>query len=530
MGQGESKTRGDSNDVALDYYQLLEVAEDATADEIKRSFRRLALIHHPDKNHGDVEAATQRFASLQQAYEVLSDEQERAWYDSHKASLAPEPDEETVYEDIRRGAAPSKARDRGLTVNHISRFFNPSIWSGFDDGDNGFFTIYRNIFNRLAAEEKLITPDVHFPSFGSAAWPWAAENKGDEQARAFYNIFTNFATSKDFAWKDQWNLAEAPDRRVRRLMEKDNRKARDDARREYNDTIRTLTKFIRKRDPRYKAHLARQAASVPGTGTSTPKKAPAVKTTDIYVEQDWQRLDTRDTHDDLDWAAAEGEDPEEWECVACGKSFRSEAAWDSHERSKKHMKEVERLRREMLDEDEDLDLDNVEEEALQEEESPDDTEQLLDEPSRSPSPRPSVVEPVAKEVATPPIAEQEDDEVTPKSKGRKSKPVAKDPLTKTEKLARTLDLDHDDADPASDAGLEQQPGEPEMTKREKRRIRQAKKADAEKLTSEFRCNICSETFESKTKLFAHVNDKGHASAPEGPSSAKPGKKAKSGKR
>jgi hypothetical protein len=43
-----------------------------------------------------------------------------------------------------------------------------------------------------------------------------------------------------------------------------------------------------------------------------------------------------DADDDLEWAAAEGgDDPEEWECVACGKIFRSEAAWDSHERSKK---------------------------------------------------------------------------------------------------------------------------------------------------------------------------------------------------
>jgi len=58
-------------------------------------------------------------------------------------------------------------------------------------------------------------------------------------------------------------------------------------------------------------------------------------------------------HNDLNWAAAEGDDLEEWECVACRKTFRSEAAWDSHERSKKHMKEVEILKREMQADDQD---------------------------------------------------------------------------------------------------------------------------------------------------------------------------------
>ena len=46
--------------------------------------------------------------------------------------------------------------------------------------------------------------------------------------------------------------------------------------------------------------------------------------------------------DDNEWAGAEM-DGEEWECIACNKTFRSEAAWNSHERSRKHLKEVERF-------------------------------------------------------------------------------------------------------------------------------------------------------------------------------------------
>ena len=71
MGANESRQNTvETQDGVEDYYALLEVSEDATQEEIKRSFRKLALKHHPDKNADDVEAATKRFATIQQAYEV----------------------------------------------------------------------------------------------------------------------------------------------------------------------------------------------------------------------------------------------------------------------------------------------------------------------------------------------------------------------------------------------------------------------------------------------------------------------------
>lgn len=52
--------------------------------------------------------------------------------------MAPEPDDETVYEDIRKGAPPSRARDRGLSVRQLSRFFDATLWKDFgDEGDVG---------------------------------------------------------------------------------------------------------------------------------------------------------------------------------------------------------------------------------------------------------------------------------------------------------------------------------------------------------------------------------------------------------
>lgn len=63
-----------------DYYDILGVSRNATQDEIKRSFRRLARRHHPDVNPNDPEAEAQ-FKEVAEAYEVLGDPNRRAQYD-----------------------------------------------------------------------------------------------------------------------------------------------------------------------------------------------------------------------------------------------------------------------------------------------------------------------------------------------------------------------------------------------------------------------------------------------------------------
>ncbi|KAG6900591.1 hypothetical protein C0993_008309 [Termitomyces sp. T159_Od127] len=520
MGARESTARNgeDTQGSVPDYYELLEVDENAAADEIKRSFRRLALIHHPDKNKDDVEGATKRFAALQQAYEASSPVP-GGYHNLNEISspgtqrrTMPEPDAETVYQDIRKGAPPPRARDRGLTSRHLSRFLDASLWTGFDDGPDSFFTLYRNLFERLGAEEALFSADLDYPSFGYSTWTWTGASNDDQEAvKSFYAAWINFATVKDFTWSEQWNLNEAPDRRVKRLMEKDNKKARDDARREYNDTIRSLAKFLRKRDPRYKSHIARQSERHQAS-RDTPVEGEAKKRQPVaeYIEQDWQKLDTQNLHADLDWAIAEGEDPEEWECVACRKTFRSEAAWDSHERSKKHLREVELLCQQMLDENEDLELG----------EAPDGKGNILDETeddnlsngpltcSPSPTPQHIVSDQDTSEFHEPDTAAEDlggekEEQVPSKQKKKKKKehqtPInPAEPLTKTErramKLARSeahtpeeLSINTKDGPPLDDVDGGLEGGARDITgsrlstepsKRDKRRARQAKKAEA----------------------------------------------------
>jgi molecular chaperone DnaJ len=113
-----------------DYYEILGVKKSATADDLKRAYRELALRHHPDRVSQDRKKdAEEKFKEISEAYAVLSDPQKRALYDQYGHSGI---DQKYAYEDLYRGT------DFGSIFEGMGEF---GLGGGFFEnifGDLGF--------------------------------------------------------------------------------------------------------------------------------------------------------------------------------------------------------------------------------------------------------------------------------------------------------------------------------------------------------------------------------------------------------
>jgi curved DNA-binding protein len=103
-----------------DYYQILGVSRDATTEEIKKAYRKLAMKYHPDKAKGDKKQAEEKFKQISEAYAVLSNPEKKKEYDKFGSQAFRA---KFSQEDIFRGFDFNEIFDFGISDNIFSRIF-----------------------------------------------------------------------------------------------------------------------------------------------------------------------------------------------------------------------------------------------------------------------------------------------------------------------------------------------------------------------------------------------------------------------
>lgn len=314
------------------FYEVLGLAPDCTEDEVKQSYRRMALVWHPDKNRDNPDA-TAKFQQLQEAYATLSDPQERAWYDGHKKQIL------RGDTDISSGGDDPSGLD-------LFKFFSRECYQGMHDAPGGFYQTYEALFsNIIEAENK----------FGCikesrTGQPFGNSRSAPTVVSRFYNWWSTFTTFRSMSHAEVWNLKEADNRHVRRAMDKENQEARNRARKEYNDTVRELVYFLKKRDPRMKEvvlHQARERQKKADEAEERRRAAAEKKRADREARQAQAAAVLAELEREKDEARARGqyfyssesesaEVVQVFRCDLCRKTFKSENQLLNHTKTKKH--------------------------------------------------------------------------------------------------------------------------------------------------------------------------------------------------
>ncbi|XP_071444487.1 dnaJ homolog subfamily C member 21-like [Hetaerina americana] len=326
-------------------YEVLGVPFDADLRTIRAAYKKWALRWHPDKNLDNLDEAKEEFQNLQQAFDVLSDAHERAWYDTHR-------------EAILKGGLGKDYQDDST---NLFPYFSASCYRGYGDEEVGFYAVYRKLFDQIYAEDISFDSrdqrDYRAPSFGRS------DSSYDEVVHPFYAFWENYCTTKSFVWLHEYDIREAGNRRVSRLMEKENKKITEKAKKKRNGEIRQLVSFIRRRDKRlekYRKELEAKAAENARKVEANRLRQMEERNREIakVKEAEWAKMENLEkelkeiesnlatefgdspSSDAYDSDDAESRAITQLYCVACNKIFNSEKSFANHESSKKHKEKV----------------------------------------------------------------------------------------------------------------------------------------------------------------------------------------------
>ncbi|XP_059213810.1 dnaJ homolog subfamily C member 21 isoform X2 [Centropristis striata] len=520
------------------HYEILGVKRDAGDDDLKKAYRKLALKWHPDKNLENAEEAAEHFKLIQAAYDVLSDPQERAWYDNHRDALL-------------KGGISGDYEDDSID---LLQYFTVTCYSGYGDDEKGFFTVYRNLFESIVKEEmehgKVEDEDEEedFPPFGDS------QSDYDTVVHVFYGYWQSFCTRKNFAWKEEYDTRQASNRWEKRAMEKENKKTRDKARKERNELVRQLVAFVRKRDRRVQAHRKlveeQNAEKIKKVEEQRRKqKLHQAKLAEEYKEQSWAAMSelekelqqieaqygeefgdaSESEEEELDVEtqeknSEEGGDAEQPDgdeftmddyydglyCPACDKSFKSDKAMKNHEKSKKHREMVALLRQQLEEEDESLGLngkeggeDENEQEEEEEDEEADKPRQKLSKKQKRKKKQQKVVQNVTEEE----VVEVKEEEKPTQTNCEEEAP---------EKSENPTEPDEQDDPPPTEvkSSSGKTKGKKGGGKDKPKNVKSnsgAEHCQTEKEVS-LCCVTCNNEFPTRNKLFDHLKASGHAIA------------------
>lgn len=383
------------------YYELLGVERDATDADLKKAYRRKALQYHPDKNPDNAEEAAAIFVTVRSAYEVLSDPQERAWYDDHREQIL----NDTINLDDIDADGNVDSTVTGVTTDELLMFFNGSLYTKFDNSEGGIYQIVGKLFAKLAMDEvnaarrlqidpirnlkdtdfessihslgyinavqdRLSDEQYLFPTFGHSKTEY-------QYLKNFYRQWSNFSTIKTFSWKDEYMYSSTYDRRTKREINKRNEKARNNAKLEYINTVKKFVTFIKRLDKRMKDGAKKELEIKKMKEKQLREQHRKQRSVNAgcdnsFVLQSWQKTS------EPNWDALEktydeqylknndiSEDGKEetvlkdndeiivFECYVCNKNFKSEKQYDNHMNTKLHKRNYKELQK-------DLKYDNVE--------------------------------------------------------------------------------------------------------------------------------------------------------------------------
>lgn len=154
------------NAATKDYYRVLGVSPEASPEEIKRAYRRLALESHPDRNPGDRQAE-ERFKEISEAYGVLVDPEKRRQYDGFRRAGFPPGDtgfryrQEDIFRDVFTDPTASAVFDelrrefQRMGFRFDDRFFNQTFFGGRGFVFGGVFVMGPggSVFSRILRRE-----------------------------------------------------------------------------------------------------------------------------------------------------------------------------------------------------------------------------------------------------------------------------------------------------------------------------------------------------------------------------------------